>query len=114
MSGSFGPDAERTDMRRIELSVGNYQTSFSVQFWKEYVDILGIELISPGGRRTNIDILATGGRSITLESTQVLIYVGEPSPYSVNQEIYFDFLPENRYVTEGIWTFNLYPIKTVT
>lgn len=114
VSGSFGPDAERTDMRRIELSVGNYQTSFSVQFWKEYVDILGIELISPGGRRTNIDILATGGRSITLESTQVLIYVGEPSPYSVNQEIYFDFLPENRYVTEGIWTFNLYPIKTVT
>ncbi len=87
VSGSFGPDAERTDMRRIELSVGNYQTSFSVQFWKEYVDILGIELISPGGRRTNIDILATGGRSITLESTQVLIYVGEPSPYSVNQEI---------------------------
>lgn len=114
VSGSFGLDAERTDMRRIELSVGNYQTSFSVQFWKEYVDILGIELISPGGRRTNIDILATGGRSITLESTQVLIYVGEPSPYSVNQEIYFDFLPENRYVTEGIWTFNLYPIKTVT
>ncbi len=114
VSGSFGMSAARTDAKRIELSVGSYQTAFSVQFWKEYVDILRIELISPGGRQTDIDIQMTGGRTVILENTQVLIYVGEPSPYSVNQEIYFDFLPEGRYVNEGIWIFNLYPVETVT
>ncbi len=40
--------------------------------------------------------------------------MGEPSPYSVNQEIYFDFLPTGNYVNQGVWTFYLYPVKTVT
>ncbi len=113
-AGSFGPGAGSSEGRQIELSVGNYQTSFSVQLWKEYVDIFEIELISPGGRRVAVDMQMTGGRSVILEETQVLIYVGEPSPYSINQEIYFDFLPLNRYVDQGIWTFGLYPVKTVT
>lgn len=114
VSGSFGMNQNISAGRRIELSIGNYQTTVNVQLWKEYVDLLGIELISPGGRQTTVDIQMTGGRTVILEDTQILIYVGAPSPYSVNQEIYFDFLPVNRYVNQGIWTINLYPIKTVT
>lgn len=114
VSGSFGMNSRPAEGRRVELSVGNYQTTVNVQLWKEYVDILGIELISPGGVQTAVDMQMRGGRSVTLEDTQILIYVGEPSPYSVNQEVYFDFLPVNRYVNEGIWTIHIYPIKTVT
>lgn len=114
VSGSFGPGGNSSEGRQIELSVGNYQTSFSVQLWKEYVDTFEIELVSPGGRRTVVDIQMAGGKSVTLEGTRILIYVGEPSPYSINQEIYFDFLPVDRYVDQGIWTFLLYPVKTVT
>ena len=71
--------------RQIELSIGSYQTTVNIQLWKEYVDILGIELISPGGRQTEVNMHLSGGRSVVLEETQILIYVGEPSPYSVNQ-----------------------------
>lgn len=114
VSGSFGMNNSPGIVQPIELSVGNYQTSLSIQLWKEYVDIFGIELISPGGREAAVDIMQTGGRSIILEDTQILIYVGEPSPYSVNQEIYFDLLPLQNYVNQGIWTINLYPMKTIT
>lgn len=114
VSGSFGMSSNPSQGRLIELSVGNYQTTVSVQLWKEYTDLIGIELVSPGGRQTVIDMQMSGGRSIVLEDTQILIYVGEPSPYSVNQEIYFDLLPINRYINQGIWTIHLYPIKTVT
>ena len=114
VSGSFGKTDSPSQGQRIELSTGNYQTSFSVQLWKEYVDIFGIELVSPGGQREVVDMQMRGGRTVTLEETQILIYVGEPSPYSIDQEIYFDFLPVNRYVDRGIWTIYLYPIKTVT
>ena len=31
--------------------------------------------------------------------------MGEPSPYAVEQEIYFDFIPENLYISPGIWSF---------
>lgn len=114
VSGSFGTSQNISDRRQIELSIGSYQTTINVQFWKEYVDILGLELVSPGGRQVEIDTQMPGGKSVILENTQILIYVGEPSPYSVNQEIYFDFLPVDRYVNQGIWTINIYPVKTVT
>ena len=114
VSGSFGRSERPEEMRRIELSIGNYQTAVSVQLWKEYVDLFGIGLISPGGRQITVDLLETGGRSVIVENTEILIYVGEPSPYSVNQEIYFDFLPTERYVNQGVWTFELRPIRTVT
>ena len=114
VSGSFGMSEGILPGRQIELSIGNYQTTVNVQLWKEYVDLFGIELVSPGGRQTTVDIQMSGGRSVVLENTRILIYVGEPSPYSVNQEIYFDFLPVNRYVDQGIWTIHLYPVKTVT
>ena len=113
VAGSFGMNESAGNVRRIELSVGNYQTAFSIQLWKEYADIFRITLISPGGRETAIDLSQTGGRSVILEDTQVLIYVGEPSPYSVSQEIYFDLLPVQRYINQGIWTINIYPIRTV-
>ena len=114
VSGSFGTNTGISQSRQIELGVGNYQTAFSVQLWKEYVDIFGIELISPGGRRTTVDMQTPGGRSVALEETQILIYVGEPSPYSVDQEIYFDFIPAGSYVNPGIWTISLSPVETVT
>ena len=114
VSGSFGMSQNSSNRRQIELSIGNYQTTVNIQLWKEYADILGIEIISPGGRQTEVNMYLSGGRSVVLEETQILIYVGEPSPYSVNQEVYFDFLPVDRYVNQGIWIINIYPVKTVT
>lgn len=113
-AGSFGMSENPGTARQIELSIGNYQRSVSVQLWKEYADIFGVELLSPGGRQITVDVQQTGGRSVMIENTQLLIYVGEPSPYSVNQEIYFDFLPVENYVGQGVWTFILRPIRTVT
>lgn len=113
VSGTFGMNEQRGSERRIELSIGNYQSTVNVQLWKEYSDHLGIELLSPGGQRLIIDDRNPGGRSQVLENTEILLYVGEPSPYSVNQEIYFDFLSTGNYITQGIWTFIIYPIETV-
>lgn len=101
-------------MQRIELNVGSYQGSFSVQLWKEYVDRFRVALISPSGIRNEIDTLRTGMQTLLMEQTQILLYIGEPSPYSVNQEIYFDFLPLSSYVNSGIWTFELTPVQTVS
>lgn len=114
VSGSFGMNRNPGQMQQVELSIGNYQKAVSVQLWKEYVDLFDIEVISPGGERITVDVLNTGGRSIVVENTEILIYVGEPSPYSVNQEIYFDFLPIENYVNQGVWTFQISPVKTVT
>ncbi len=102
---------------RVELEVGNYESAFSVQIWKNYADTFRITLRAPGGGETVFSTDVTGQermRRIRLGDTELLLYVGEPTPYSAQQEIYLDFLPVDRYVNSGIWTFLLTPVKVVT
>lgn len=99
---------------RVELAVASYERTVNVQLWKEYADIFQVTLISPGGQRQLIDTSRAGTIRLVMEQTEVLIYVGEPSPYTVNQEIYFDFIPQQSYINSGVWTFLLEPVKIVT
>lgn len=47
--------------------------------------------------------------------TQILLYYGQPGPYSTAQELYFEFIPdEGSYVEEGIWSFYLSPVSLVS
>ncbi|WP_342759078.1 S8 family peptidase [Kineothrix sedimenti] len=99
---------------RVELAIASYERTVSVQLWKEYADIFLVTLISPGGERQIVDTRRSGTIRLTMEQTDVLIYIGEPSPYSVDQEIYFDFIPRQNYINSGVWTFLLQPVKIVT
>ncbi len=100
--------------KRVELAVAGYERSVNVQLWKEYADRYRITLIAPGGERQPVDTDRAGTVRLDMGQTQILIYVGEPSPYSVNQEIFFDFIPKQTYIDSGVWTFLLEPVETVT
>lgn len=102
------------DRKRIEWSVADYQQTLSLQLWKDYADEFRITLLSPDGSRRQIDTGDTGPLSLLMQDTQVLLYVGDPSPYTVNQEIFFDFLPQGRYVSPGVWALELEEIRTVS
>lgn len=93
----------------VELAVADYETTLNVQLWKNYTDIFTVELVSPSGMRRQIPLRTAGRYTFTADNTQLLIYVGEPAPYSVNQEIYVDFLALDSYVAGGVWRFELVP-----
>ena len=44
-----------------------------------------------------------GSQRYRVEGTEVLVYYGEPSPYSMAQEIYMDLLSMEKYIDSGIW-----------
>lgn len=100
----------------VELVVGNYETGLNVQLWKDYADRYRVRLRSPVGEEFSADTDRAGKQIYTLEQTKILLYNGEPAPYITSQEIYFDFLPAGNgsYVNNGVWTFILEPVKTVT
>ena len=97
---------ERTT-ETVELTVGEYETAFSIQIWKSYLDEVDITLISPGGRRAGPIQKLLGAQRFVLEETEILLYYGEPSPYSQSQEIYLELLPRDDYVDTGIWILEL-------
>ena len=97
----------------IELAVQENETSLNLQIWKSYVDEVQITLETPTGDRVGSIRPELGPQQITLDGTKLLIYYGEPSPYSVRQEIYIDFLPEGQYVESGVWKIILTPGRIV-
>ncbi len=101
---------------RVELAVGNYERNLNIQLWKNYSDVFRIRLQSPGGEEAELTTNIQGGKyTLKLEQTRILVYLGEPLPYAVAQEIYLEMIPvTGSYINAGIWTIRLEPVMTVT
>lgn len=108
---SGGELAEQTD---VELQVSNFQRAFSIQLWKNYVDIFRIQLISPSGFTVEIPQIYNNTNKFIMDNTNVYVFYGTPKPYSRFQEIYFEFIPQEQYIAPGIWIFRFVPEKIVS
>ena len=100
----------------VEIAVGAYERALSVQLWKNYSDIYRIWLRSPGGLEAELPLSVENGKyTLRLEQTEILVYMGEPAPYAVAQEIYLEMIPAGRqYINGGVWTVRLEGIEIVT
>lgn len=101
----------------IDFSVGEYERNISIQLWKQYSDEFQISLQAPNQTEVILTERVNAGKQVVnFSRTGVLVYWGEPKPYSVLQEIYFDFIPmgEGKYIDSGIWKLKLIPIKVVS
>lgn len=96
-----------------ELLVGTYETSLNLQIWKSYVDEFGIRITHPNGKTVGTIQQIQGTQRFSIEGTELLVYYGEPSPYSPYQEIYIDFLPRTDYIDSGVWGIELIPQRIV-
>ena len=90
-----------------EIVVANYERSLNIQLWKNFADEISVALISPGGQEIPVLFSQQGRQVVQAGKTQVLIYAGQPSPYSVQQEIFFDLLPTDTYIDAGVWGLRL-------
>ena len=95
----------------IEMGIAAGERTVNVQLWKSYADEFSIFLVHPDGQVLGPLQENLGPQRFLTGGTEILIYYGEPSPFSVSQEIYFDFLPRDTFVDSGIWKFRLVPRK---
>ena len=98
----------------VEFSIGEYQNSTNLQLWKSYADEIRIFLESTSGSTVGPIEEQLGTQRFRLQETEILIYYGEPTPYSVSQEIYMEFLPQGNYLQSGIWKIRIEPVRIVS
>ena len=103
---SFTPKA----VERVELAIAERERQTNVQLWKNYVDECEITVEAPNGERYEVDLSKRGKQEWIVGNTRILIYVAPPKPFTVNEEIFFDLIPEQEYIDSGIWTFTIVPI----
>ena len=98
----------------VELAIGNFESTLSMQLFKSYADQFGIQLVSPSGERIFIDTVEEGTKRYRINQEDVLVYVGFPKPYTVLEEIYLELFPRQEYLTTGVWQLILTPVKIVS
>ncbi len=113
-AGTVRDEEEET----VELAVQQRETALSVQVWKSYVDDMEVSIVNPSGERVGPFREILGSQRFYFGGTELLVYYGEPKPYSVRQEIYISFLPRasgtsQNYVDAGVWQIILTPRQIV-
>ena len=91
--------------KSLEFVVGDYERNLSIQVWKNYWDEIRIQLLPPFSQAPIQIPDAPGSWRFAVGDTELLIYYGEPSPYSLYQELYIDFISSRTYIVSGVWTF---------
>jgi len=101
----------------VAIAIAENERNLALQLWKHYQDEFRINITAPDGNRINLDIQP--GKPETYYPTagsKVLVFYGEPSPYTISQGIFIQWLPSDRpgspsYITPGVWYIGLEPSK---
>ena len=109
--GHFSGIVRTRQPLEVEFAVASYEVTLNLQLWKNYVDRYRVEIVAPLGETYVLQEELVGRAEVVLGSTKLLIYAGEPKPYTTDQEIYIDFLPLRDYVDSGIWRIRLVPVE---
>ncbi len=112
-TGNEGADAshyqnriQSGEVQDAEVTVSSYETKLNLQIWKRYQDDIRIEVLLPDGK-TSGQLIGQGTLRVEFEAVELLIFYGEPVPYSIYQEIYVDFIAKREYIPSGLWRIRL-------
>ena len=103
-----GKIAAKTE--NILFNIAPFEQNLNLQIWKDFVDAFQMFLISPSGTRHEITD-QQGKSQYMYGNTMIFVYNGYPTPYNVQQEIYFSFIPmEGEYIESGQWELQISPV----
>lgn len=94
------------EVQEAEFTVSSYERKLNLQIWKRYQDDLRVEILLPDGKTTG-PLIGQGTLRAGFENAELLIFYGEPAPYSIYQEIYIDVIPRESYVPSGLWRIRI-------
>ncbi len=97
----------------VQFAVSTYESFLSIQIWKSYSDEVDIQIVHPSGLAIGPIQHILGTQRFRMQQTEILLYYGEPSPYSTHQEIYLEFLPVGSFIDSGVWEVRLVPRSIV-
>lgn len=112
-AGHAGGTLKNGQIQNEEFVVASYEPTLSLQIWKNYADTFDVFLVHPGGAVIGPLYERPSTQRYRAGNTELLVYYGEPSPYSVEQEIYIEFIPSGEYIDSGVWNIRLVPGRIV-
>ena len=103
------------DNKQIQIAIAENERNVSLQIWKSYQDEFKVYIISPDERRLKIDDRLGSAETYFLGNSKINTLYGEPTPYTITQGIYIQWLPDSErigrnYIMPGVWIIELEPV----
>ncbi len=77
----------------VDFTVAPGLKLLTLNLWKSFSDIFTFEIIGPGGKSSGEIQYAEFYRRFSIDDVQIYVFVGQPAPYTVNQEIAILMVP---------------------
>ncbi len=78
-------------------------TGFYLSLWKDFADDLRVGLILPGGERTPVLDSGAEVSRFGYGDIYVTVIYGQPTRYSISQEVFFDIRAREGFIPAGLW-----------
>jgi subtilisin family serine protease len=99
------------DEQIITFNIAADERSLILQFYKDFIDDVSIEIKNPQGKSTGILRLGRSYESGFIGDDRYYLYNQGPTPFNINGEIVLSFVSEGEYLTSGVWTLTVYSEK---
>lgn len=94
----------------IEISLDTNLSSLYVVLFKNFVDIFNIKVISPNGKETGFINNTTKRNVFNLDNDRLYFNLGEPTPYTLEQGLFFELISTNEALSSGIWKIVIFGV----
>ena len=87
----------------VEIAVNNNLQSLYIVLFKNFVDIFNVNIIAPNGIETGFINNTTKNSIFNFGNENLYFNLGEPTPYSLEQGMFFEIIAEEGNISSGIW-----------
>lgn len=102
----------RDEKIEVEFAIGENERIININIWPNFVDKMGIYLVSPSNQRTETLSLNNNTINNTLSQTTVNGFFYDIEPYSLKRRVTFE-LKSNQRIDFGIWKIVFEPYDIV-
>lgn len=103
----FSGSINSLETKDIEFFTAAGIDSFFITMWKDFSDIFSVELIFPSGKTSGIVNLENQVKTTRDNNTVAMILYGQPSHYTINQQIFFDVRSVEGNIDAGLWKIRI-------
>lgn len=101
------------EIKEVEFFSAGGISRFYISLWKNFTDALSVEVIFPNGMTSGIIGIDSLVKTVRQDNLVLTVIYGQPSHYTVSQEIYFNFYTTEGSFKPGVWKLRLIPEKIV-
>ncbi|HXK77357.1 MAG TPA: S8 family peptidase [Oscillospiraceae bacterium] len=80
---------------------------YYISFWKDFTDSFSVEIIFPNGESSGVVSISNQVKSVRVDNLVLTVIYGQPSHYSISQEIFFQVRATTGTIKAGAWKLRI-------